>query len=220
MSRDIAFTSPSQRSVRTGPGLTATNEMLCFPVLSGQRLREVLPGGVARAGHDLPVRVLHAVVPDQVHDASATLPPHDRQRRLQTPHVAHELELPPLHPGVFVDRLDDAAGRGAGIIDQDVDATEVTRGCGDELLSVLALGEIGGNGQDLPSGFAADLVRRRFERFLAARADRDVRPLARQRAGDALADAETAAGDQRDLARQLQIHESPPDVEECGIHPL
>src|SRR5439155_26799572 len=31
MSRDIAFTSPSQRSVRTGPGFTATNVMLCFP---------------------------------------------------------------------------------------------------------------------------------------------------------------------------------------------
>src|SRR5574340_186427 len=31
MSRDIAFTRPSQRSVRTGPGLTATKVILSLP---------------------------------------------------------------------------------------------------------------------------------------------------------------------------------------------
>jgi hypothetical protein len=31
MSRDIALTSPAQRSVRTGPGLTATKLMLFLP---------------------------------------------------------------------------------------------------------------------------------------------------------------------------------------------
>ena len=50
MSRDIARTSPAQRSVRTGPGFTAQNEMLCFPYCPARAMVRFWPAALAAPG--------------------------------------------------------------------------------------------------------------------------------------------------------------------------
>src|SRR5260221_242038 len=50
MSRDIAATSPAQRSVRTGPGLTAQKLMLCLPYWPASDIVRVCPAALAAPG--------------------------------------------------------------------------------------------------------------------------------------------------------------------------
>src|ERR1035437_8078965 len=133
MSRAIASTSPAQRSVRTGPGLT---------VLACQRHCEVLTGGIGGARADFPIGRLQAVIADQVHHAAAALADHDRQHVAQATHIAHEFKLRPLLPIVLGQMLDHAAGRRAGIVDHDIDAAERLDALLDEVPGVGILPQI------------------------------------------------------------------------------
>src|SRR5499426_1516977 len=102
--------------------------------------------------------------------------------------------------------LEHAAGRGAGIVDHDIDAAERLVGLRDEILGVGVFAEIGRDRHDPAVGFPRDLGRRLFERLLAPRADGDIDAFSRQGAGDAFADARAAAGDQRRLALEFKVH--------------
>src|ERR1035437_7249676 len=133
MSRAIASTSPAQRSVRTGPGLT---------VLACQRHCEVLTGGIGGARADFPIGRLQAVIADQVHHAAAALADHHRQDVAQATHIAHEFKLRPLLPIVLGQMLDHAAGRRAGIVDHDIDAAERLDALLDEVPGVGILPQI------------------------------------------------------------------------------
>src|SRR5205085_3631483 len=175
-------------------------------ILRRERLGQVLAGGVASTGHDLPVGLLHAVVADQVDDAAAALLLHDRQHVLQAAHIAHELELQALLPVLLRQRLDHAAGRRAGVVHENVDAPELPVGALDEVLRLGFLREVGRDGEHLAAARAPELVRRFIEHVLAARADRDIAAFAHEGERDALADAFAAAGDAGELALQLQIH--------------
>ena len=104
--------------------------------------------------------------------------------------------------------LDHAAGRGAGVVDHDVDAAERLVRLLDEVLGVGVLAQVGRDGDDLAVGRARDLGGGGFQHVLAARADRDIDALLGEREGDALADALAAAGDERGLAVELQVHVS------------
>jgi len=50
MSRDIAATKPAQRSVRTGPGLTAQKLMLCLPYWPASDIVKFCPAALAAPG--------------------------------------------------------------------------------------------------------------------------------------------------------------------------
>ena len=137
MSRAIASTSPAQRSVRTGPGFTATKLMLNRPYWPASALVRFCPAALHAPGTisqydsftpSLPMRFTTRPLPCRLHD---------RQRRLEAADIAHELELEPLHPRRLVEDLEDAARRGAGIVHQDVDAAEIAGGAADEALGVL-----------------------------------------------------------------------------------
>src|SRR5215475_12757414 len=157
MSRDIALTRPAQRSVRTGPGLTAQKLILCLPYWPASDSVRFWPAALAAPGQ----------------------------------------------------MLDHAAGRGAGIVDHDVAAAERLVGLLDEVLGVLVLAQVGGDRHDLAAGRLGDLLRDGIERFLAARADRDIDAFFCERQRDALADAFAAAGHQRGLSFELEIHAAP-----------
>src|SRR5262249_46543401 len=151
--------------------------------------------------------MLHSVVTDEIDDASAALAHHDRQRIAQAAHVTHEFQLHRLRPIGLREVLDDAAGCGAGIVDQDVDAGERLMTFLDEILGIGILGQIGGNGDDLASGLLGDLCRGGLELVLAARAYGNVDAFTRQRSGDAFADALATAGHERRLAFELKVHD-------------
>ena len=80
--------------------------------------------------------------------------------------------------------------------------------CGlfDEVLGVAVFAQVAGDRNDLAAGFLGDFLGRGFERLHAPRADRDVDAFLGERERDALADAFTAAGDQRGFAFELEIH--------------
>ena len=165
---------------------------------------------VARARHDLPVGVFHAVVADEIHDAAAALLPHERQHVLQAAHVAHELELQALLPRLLAQRLEHAAGRGARVVDEDVDAAELALRAVHELPGIGLARQVRRDGEHLAAARALDLLRGLLQRLVAPRADRHVAALARECRRDALADAFAPAGDAGDLALELQIHDRPP----------
>ena len=102
--------------------------------------------------------------------------------------------------------LDHAAGGRACIVDHDVDAAERLVGGVDKVLGVGIFPQIGGNRDDLAAGFLRYLFRRGLERLLAARADRDIDAFLGQQKRIALADAFAAAGHQRGLAFEFQVH--------------
>src|SRR6185437_11983822 len=181
-------------------------------ILPGERQREVLPRGIGGARADFPVRRLDAVIADQVHDAAAALFDHDGERVAQAAHVAHEFELQAFVPVVFGQMLDHAAGGGTCIIDHDVDAAERLGALLDEILGVGVFAQIGGDGDDLAAGLFGDLLGGGFEWLLAARTDGDIDAFARQRQRNTFADAFAAAGDQRGLDLEFEVHRFPPSV--------
>src|SRR5438105_569403 len=162
----------------------------------------------------LPPRLVHerlllaAVDADQVHHAAAALLAHDGQRVLEAAYVAHEFQLQALLPRFLIECLDDTAGRRAGVVHQDIDAPEMLVRALDEVARIGFLGEVRRDREHLAAALLANLFRRRVERLLAPRAHRDVAAFARQSARDALADSFAAAGDERDLALELQVHSS------------
>ena len=126
----------------------------------------------------------------------------------QAAHIAEELELKRRFPVVVRERLEHAAGSGARVVDQDIDPAQCRRGAFDERLCVRGPGQIGGDGHDFAPGLAGDFTRRFLQRFLVARADRNIDALARQAAGDHPADPGAAAGHRGGLSFELQIHGS------------
>src|ERR1700722_2256741 len=101
MSRDMALTRPSQRSVRTGPGFTATNEMPCLPYWPASAFVRFCPAALAAPG------------------STAALLDHDRKRISEASHIAHELQLQGLIPMVLCEGFDHASGRGSRVVDHD-----------------------------------------------------------------------------------------------------
>ena len=88
--------------------------------------------------------------------------------------------------------------RDAGVGGEQIEAAHAAFGFGDRLLDGGALTHI-----DLDC-IAADLLRRHFSARPVDIGDRDLRPLARQRPGDRLADAGRAAGYDRLRSRQFR----------------
>ena len=102
--------------------------------------------------------------------------------------------------------LDQAGGRLAGVVDQDVDAAEAGGDLADHLLAVFLGGDIHREHERVAADLA-DQVRGLGERLGPTRADRDVRALAGQRHGGRASDALAPTGDDRDFAIESQVHD-------------
>ena len=93
LSRAKAFSSPSQRSVSTGPGLTVFTRMPCGPYCSASDEAKLRSAALAAPGRHLPVARLQPVVADHEHDAALAALAHVREHRAAGADVAHELEV-------------------------------------------------------------------------------------------------------------------------------
>src|SRR5262245_10846880 len=102
--------------------------------------------------------------------------------------------------------LDHPAGSGSGVVDHDIDASKRLGALLDKTFGVRVLAQIGGNRRDLSARLLGDFIRRGFERLFAARADGYVHAFPGESARNALADAFAAAGYQRGLALELEVH--------------
>ena len=85
-------------------------------------------------------------------------------------------------------------------------AAELLCRLGDHAVHLLLAGDIGREGKDAPVRFGSQLPRRRLESLLVARHDRHIDAFARQFPRDGFADAPAAAGHDRMLALQSEVH--------------
>src|SRR5947208_2702324 len=188
------------------PRVDRVHEDVLPPVLLGERHRHGQVGGVGRARRELDPDRLDPVVPHDVHDAAAALAQHVRDHRLDAPHVAHELQLERLLPVLLGQVEDLAAGRRARVVDVHVDPPEARGRRVDDALDVVGPREVSGHSEDLRAGRPRQLLGRGFERGLVPGADRHPDAFLGEPERDRLADALAAAGDQRRLSLQAEVH--------------
>ena len=136
----------------------------------------------------------------QVDDAAPSLLLHVREDAADAPHPAEELELHVGQEGLVGELVEGHAGGGAGVVDEDVDAAPGVVDGGDEVVDGIGVAEVGGDGEDLALGGAADVLGGGLEDVGSAGADGDAGALAGEGGGGGLADALTAAGYERDAA--------------------
>ncbi|MFK4525701.1 hypothetical protein ABIF90_003682 [Bradyrhizobium japonicum] len=103
---------------------------------------------------------------------------------------------------------DPAHRRGAGVVDEDIDAAEGLARGGHCTGDVVRLGHVAGTGNHAPAGVPRHLLRRRRKPLGVARDDDDMRLLAREFGGNGTTDADAAAGHDGNLAAQVQIHDA------------
>ena len=129
----------------------------------------------------------------------------ERDRRLDPGDGAHDVDLEAAPPGFLVHAL----GERADIGDEDVEAAERLGGLRHPGAQRLGVGHVDHAAPALHplAGERRDgLVHRGF----VARAQRHIASLGRQLLGDGAADAARAAGDDRVLALEIEIHTSAP----------
>src|SRR6267378_2863606 len=173
-------------------------------VLVREPLGEVDAGRARhRRGHGARRRRLAADGGDVDDDAAAALL-HDRDAQAAEPDGGHQLELDVRLPRAVIDVHERGRRRGAGVVEENVDAAEALGGRLHHGLHILGARHVGGNREHLATGLP-DLSRRALQHFLAAGADAHARPLARQLYRRGAAESGAAAGHDRHLARQVEI---------------
>jgi hypothetical protein len=149
--------------------------------------------------------------PADVDDAPPAARAHAARDLARAAQVAHHLGV---QLGVEEGRRDlvelrrrrEARRLGRGV-DEDVDAAaEQPRRLVHRAAHRAVARGVAGHRDHEPAGLAAQLVRRGAQRLLAAREQRHVGALLRERAGDGLADAAAAAGHEGALAGEFEVH--------------
>jgi hypothetical protein len=87
-----------------------------------------------------------------------------------------------------------------------VHAAQLLRRLGDHAVHLLLAGDISREGKDVPVRLSSKFACRRLQSLLVARYDRHIDAFARQFPRDGFADAPTAAGHDRMLALQSEVH--------------
>ena len=126
-----------------------------------------------------------------------------RQRGLDPEYGRHHVDLEPAPPGGFVHALSECAD----IRDKDVEAAERVAGFRDPAPQRREIGDIERAARRLDAG-AFELRDGPIHRLASARADRDVGTFRGEQPGDSATNPAGAAGDDRLLPLQSEIHPS------------
>src|SRR5215472_16326303 len=195
-----------------GAGRTGMNTIDRNPMttqLDRQRFCHVHQGGIAGATAE--IAGVAGVAATDVDDAAPARRLHERDDGAGTAQRAHILDVEILDQ-ILVDDGFDRAGRGGRpawvgtAVDQDVQTAQLMRRLGDYALHLFLAGDIGGEGQDAPVRRGSKLPRRRLQIPLGARHDRDINPFASQFPRNGLPNAAAAAGHDRMLVLQSEVH--------------
>src|SRR5690606_31144056 len=109
-------------------------------------------------------------------------------------------------PLVDAEHLERRERHDAGVVDEDVDASEPPGGAVDEGLYLIAVGDVGGDGEGLPA-VLFDLGRERLDPVSAAGAEHEAGTLGTEVAGGGLAEPAARAGDDDDFPFDLIAHD-------------
>ncbi len=129
----------------------------------------------------------------------------ERDGRLDPGDGAHDVDLQAAPPGIVVHALRQRADIG----DEDIETAERRRSLDHPGAQRLGVGNIRDTAPALHP-FAGESRHRFAHRRLVAGADRHVAALVRQQFGDGAADAARAAGDDRVLALEVEVHTPAP----------
>ena len=177
--------------------------------LDGQRFCHVHQAGIAGAAAE--IAGVAGVAAADVDDAAPARLLHERDDRAGAAQRADILDVEILDQ-ILIDHGFDRTGRGgraAGrgpAVDQDVQAAQLRCRLGDHAVDLLLAGDIGRERNDAPVRLGSQFPRRRLQIRLVPRHDRHIGPLASQFPRDGFADTPTAAGYDRMLALQSEIH--------------
>ena len=178
--------------------------------------REALgPGVDRRLGAEGAVDALGLRLAGDVDDAAPLALDHLIEQRVRELALAREVERHRLVP-LLLGGVDLEGTAAAGVVDEDVDGAEaVERRLGDARRCAL-LHEVLDDQHRLGAAGGDDLAGQLLQQIGAPGDDGEPRALARQRQGDAAADADAGAGHQRGLAFEIEVH-SP--LLPCALRP-
>src|SRR5271166_2889532 len=177
--------------------------------LDRQRLCHVHQGGIAGAAAEVAGDA--GVAAADVDDAAPTRRLHEGDDGAGTAQGS-DIFCVEILQQILVDDRFDRAGRGGRApwrgpaVDQDVQAAQLLRRLGDHAVHLLLAGDIGCEGNNAPVRLGSQLPRRRLQIPLVPRHDRHIDPFASQFPRNGFADAATAAGHDRMLALQPEVH--------------
>ena len=191
------------RSVSIQPGSTALTWMLSAAQASRAGARELHDAAFARG-----VSRRKAGAEDRHHradvdDLAAARLLHGRIDRLRAQEGAGEVGVDDAVPFLEIERVRGLADVDAGIVDEDVDPAELAADALDHARDRGLVGDVGGD-RDRLDAAPRELGDRRVRFLLVAPDDRDAGAGVRQPARHAEPDAAIAAGDDRDLAFEIE----------------
>src|SRR5690606_30682025 len=117
------------------------------------------------------------------------------------------LEVETLHPLLLGELLEEATGGAAGAGDEDVDPAELVERGPHAPVHVGGDAHVARLGDDPAPGLLAELVRRRLQGLRRAGGDHHVAALVAEAPSHFPPDALAGAGDERDLAGEIQVHD-------------
>jgi hypothetical protein len=132
--------------------------------------------------------------------------PHEREDRARHPDVAEQFQVPVVDPLGVRNVEKGAAPDGAGVVDEDVDAPQALSRGRHHPLDLHQLGQVRRDHHDVLLPPLADFGGDAIEPGLLARADRHPRALGGEPERDRPPDSLAAAGHQRRLAFQFEVH--------------
>ena len=139
-----------------------------------------------------------------------------RQRMARQAHHAHQVLLDGTLPCRVVELGEQAQGRRAVIVDQDVQAPEVLACTGDDALAIGRGANVGRHGKSASAVLSRDLCNRLRQRVGFSCHHGHVRTLGSKQARDGESDALARPADDRDLATESQIHRGYASRASCG----
>ena len=177
-----------------------------FRALQRQRLREADHAGPGRHRQREPRDRLDRGNRRDVENRAAAARLHRRHRLARHAYDVHQVLLDRLGPGGVVERQRRTERRRPVVVDQDVDAAEfVAHPCPDAR-TVFRPAAVRLHRHHVRAGLAADAIGGGDQVVLAPRRHCHRGAFARQRAGDAVADALARAADDGHLALQFEVH--------------
>ena len=142
----------------------------------------------------------------QVDDAAAADFFHMRHGCTRGAHLRHDLDFHVEVPEIVIDFVESNLARTAGVVDHNVEATEMFCGLLDEALHIAFLGRIGNHAKHVTTLFF-QICNHRVDQFLAPRAERNLHALCHQAPNGRAADAFGATRYCGNLALESEFHD-------------
>ncbi len=176
-----------------------------------QALGQRQPSGTADRGRKHRRTRLFRTDHVQIDDAATALLFHVRHGCTRSAHLRHDLDFDVVIPGLVVDFVESQLARTAGVVDDNIEASEMFRGLFDETFHVAFLGCIGHHPQHIAT-LLFQFIGKGFNQFGTACTKRNLDAFRHQPTHGRAADTFGAAGHRRHFSFESEFHNVIPFV--------